>query len=260
MPHNYSSYLKINELLNLQECQSDGPEHDEMLFILIHQIYELWFKEILHELDYLTRMLRKNELVRAQHTLNRVLKIFKTLVSQLDVLETMTPAEFLSFRKFLESSSGFQSAQFRELEFLLGHKRPKMMEYHEQGSSGRQRLERRLAEPSLWDAFLNCLSQNNINIPQKLLERDFTQADTASPEVQLEIIEVYKNTPLLAHLCELLVDFDEGIQEWRYRHVKMVERTIGTKRGTGDSLGAEYLKKTLFQPVFPDLWEIRAEL
>ncbi|MEC7887485.1 MAG: tryptophan 2,3-dioxygenase family protein [SAR324 cluster bacterium] len=260
MPHTYSSYLKINELLNLQECQSDGPEHDEMLFILIHQIYELWFKEILHELDYLTRMLRKNELVRAQHTLNRVLKIFKTLVSQLDVLETMTPAEFLSFRKFLESSSGFQSAQFRELEFLLGQKRPKMMGYHDQGSSGRQRLEQRLVEPSLWDAFLNCLSQNNINIPQKLLERDFTQADTASPEVQLELIEVYKNTPLLAHLCELLVDFDEGLQEWRYRHVKMVERTIGTKRGTGGSQGAEYLKKTLFQPVFPDLWEIRAEL
>jgi len=107
---------------------------------------------------------------------------------------------------------------------------------------------------------LNCLSQNNINIPQKLLERDVTQADTASPEVQLELIEVYKTAPLLAQLCELLVDFDEGLQEWRYRHVKMVERTIGTKRGTGDSLGAEYLKKTLFQPVFPDLWEIRAEL
>ena len=143
---------------------------------------------------------------------------------------------------------------------MLGHKRPKMMEYHDHGSSGRQRLEQRLVEPSLWDAFLNCLSQNNINIPQKLLERDFTQADTASPEVQLELIEVYKNTPLLAHLCELLVDFDEGLQEWRYRHVKMVECTIGRKRGTGDSQGAEYLKKTLFQPVFPDLWEIRAEL
>ncbi|MED5404218.1 MAG: tryptophan 2,3-dioxygenase family protein, partial [SAR324 cluster bacterium] len=110
-----------------------------------------------------------------------------------------------------------------------------MMEYHDQGSSERQRLEQPLVEPSLWDAFLNCLSQNNINIPQKLLERDFTQADTASPEVQLELIEVYKKTPLLAHLCELLVDFDEGLQEWRYRHVKMVERTIGTKRGTGDS-------------------------
>ena len=260
MPHTYSSYLKIDELLNLQECQSDGPEHDEILFILIHQIYELWFKEILHELDYLTRMLRKNELVRAQHTLSRVLKIFKTLVSQLDVLETMTPAEFLSFREFLASSSGFQSVQFRELEFLLGYKRPKMMDYHEQGSPGRKRLEQRLAEPSLWDAFLNCLSQNDINIPQALLERDFTQADTVSSEVQSELIEVYKNAPLLANLCELLVDFDEGLQEWRYRHVKMVERTIGTKRGTGNSLGAEYLKKTLFQPVFPDLWEIRAEL
>jgi tryptophan 2,3-dioxygenase len=172
----------------------------------------------------------------------------------------MTPAEFLSFREFLASSSGFQSVQFRELEFLLGYKRPKMMDYHEQGSPGRKRLQQRLAEPSLWDAFLNCLSQNDINIPQALLERDVTQADTVSSEVQLVLIEVYKNAPLLANLCELLVDFDEGLQEWRYRHVKMVERTIGTKRGTGNSLGAEYLKKTLFQPVFPDLWEIRAEL
>ena len=147
MPHTYSSYLKIDELLNLQECKSTGPEHDEMLFILIHQVYELWFKEILHELDYLTRMLRKNELTRAQHTLNRVLKIFKPLVSQLDILETMTPAEFLSFCKFLESASGFQSAQFRELEFMLGHKLPKMLDYHEQGSSARICLEQRLAAP-----------------------------------------------------------------------------------------------------------------
>ena len=260
MPVTYSSYLKIDELLNLQECQSEGPEHDEMLFILIHQVYELWFKEILHELDFLTQMLRKNELTRAQHTLNRVLKIFKTLVSQLDVLETMTPAEFLSFRDFLESSSGFQSAQFRELEFLLGHKRTKMLNYHEQGSSGRTHLEQRLSEPSLWDAFLYCLSKNNIEIPETILNRDITQADVASPEVQKQLIEVYKNFPQLAHLCELLVDFDEGLQEWRYRHVKMVERTVGTKRGTGNSDGAAYLKKTLFQPIFPDLWAIRSEL
>ena len=260
MPVTYSSYLKIDELLNLQECQSEGQEHDEMLFILIHQVYELWFKEILHELDFLTQMLRKNELTRAQHTLNRVLKIFKTLVSQLDVLETMTPAEFLSFRDFLESSSGFQSAQFRELEFLLGHKRTKMLNYHEQGSSGRTHLEQRLSEPSLWDAFLYCLSKNNIEIPETILNRDFTQADVASPEVQKQLIEVYKNFPLLAHLCELLVDFDEGLQEWRYRHVKMVERTVGSKRGTGNSDGAAYLKKTLFQPIFPDLWAIRSEL
>ena len=260
MPPTYSSYLKIDELLNLQECKSTGPEHDEMLFILIHQVYELWFKEILHELDYLTRMLRKNELTRAQHTLNRVLKIFKTLVSQLDILETMTPAEFLSFRKFLESASGFQSAQFRELEFMLGHKLPKMLDYHEQGSSARICLEQRLAAPSLRDAFLFCLSQNKIKIPQTLLERNVTQADAASSEVQTQLIEVFRSSPVLAQLCELLVDLDEGLQEWRYRHVKMVERTIGTKRGTGDSMGAEYLKKTLFQPIFPDLWAIRAEL
>ena len=174
-------------------------------------------------------MLRKNELTRAQHTLNRVLKIFKTLVSQLDVLGTMTPAEFLSFREFLESSSGFQSAQFRELEFLLGHKLPKMLDYHEQGSSARIRLDQRLSEPSLWGAFLYCLSKNNIEIPEEtILKLDVTQADVASPEVQKQLIEVYKNFPQLAHLCELLVDFDEGLQEWRYWHVKMVERTIGT--------------------------------
>ena len=231
-----------------------------MLFILIHQVYELWFKEILHELDYLIKTIRKNDLVQAQHTLNRVLKIFKTLVSQLDILETMTPAEFLSFRDFLESSSGFQSAQFRELEFLLGHKREKMMNYHPVNSSGRKRLEQRLAEPSLWDAMLSCLSQNKIKIPESILKRDVTQPDSASDEVQKQLIEVYKNYPQLAHLCELLVDFDEGLQEWRYRHVKMVERTIGTKRGTGNSEGVEYLKKTLFQPVFPDLWAIRSEL
>ena len=135
-----------------------------------------------------------------------------------------------------------------------------MMDAHAEGSPGRKRLELRLAEPSLWDAFLNCLSQNNINIPQALLERDVTQADGVSSKVQSELIKVYKNAPSLANICELLVDFDEGLQEWRYRHVKMVERTIGTKRGTGDSLGVEYLKGTLFQPVFPDLWEIRAEL
>ena len=261
MPVTYSSYLKIDELLNLQECQSEGPKHDEMLFIIIHQIYELWFKEILQELDFLTQMLRKNEHTRAQHTLNRVLKIFKTLVSQLDVLGTMTPAEFLSFRDFLESSSGFQSVQFRELEFLLGHKLPKMLDYHEQGSSARIQLEQRLSEPSLWGTFLYSLSKNNTEIPEEtILKRDVTQADVASPEVQKQLIEVYKNFPQLAHLCELLVNFDEGLQEWRYRHVKMVERTIGTKRGTEDSDGVEYLKKTLFQPVFPDLWAIRSEL
>src|SRR4029079_11093139 len=148
----YAEYLKINQLLALQQPLSKGPEHDEMLFIVIHQVYELWFKEILHELDHLERMLSRNDGARARHTLKRILTILKVMVAQLDILETMTPLEFLSFRDRLESGSGFQSYQFRELEFALGWKEPRSMERYPAGSEARKRLERRLPAPSLWDA------------------------------------------------------------------------------------------------------------
>jgi tryptophan 2,3-dioxygenase len=256
----YSEYLKIDELLTLQQPLSDGPEHDEMLFIVIHQVYELWFKEVLHELDYLERLLQRKDQGRAQHTFKRVLTILKVMVAQIDILETMTPLEFLSFRDRLESGSGFQSAQFRELEFLLGRKSPKALERHAPGSEPRLRLERRLAAPTLWDAFIQHLAAQGVPIPRHQLERDVTQPVESTPEVRRALIEVYRHDSGLAGLCERLVDLDEGIMEWRYRHVKMVQRTIGTKMGTGGSAGAEYLMTTLNQPLFPDLWAIRSEL
>src|SRR5438093_4452068 len=150
----YSSYLKLDELLSLQRPVSDGPEHDETLFIVIHQVYELWFKELLHEIDYLKSLLERRDTPRALHTLKRVLTILKVVVAQIDVLETMTPLEFLSFRERLESGSGFQSFQFRELEFLLGMKNAAALDRYPKGSDPRGRLERRLSEATLWDAFL----------------------------------------------------------------------------------------------------------
>ncbi len=256
----YSSYLKIDELLELQVPLSDGPEHDELLFIVIHQVYELWFRQVLHELEELSRRLEAGDSARSLATLGRVLTIFKTLVAQVDVLETMTPVSFSSFRSRLESASGFQSAQFREVEFLLGAKNERAVEHHAEGSPGRERLERRLREPTLWDGFLRYLDACGHPVPEAALERDVLAPIEPSPEVQEILLTVYREYPVEAMVCERLVDFDEGLQEWRYRHVKMVERTIGSKTGTGGSSGADYLRSTLFRPVFPDLWEIRARL
>ena len=256
----YSSYLKLDQLLALQEPLSDGPEHDETLFIVIHQVYELWFKEMIHELDYLQSLLAKSDAPRALHTLKRVLTILKVVVAQIDVLETMTPLEFLSFRDRLESGSGFQSFQFRELEFLLGAKTPAALERYPAGSPHRQRLERRLAAPTLWDAFMRFLQSAGYAVPPDVLNRDVTLPVAPSPALQAVLVDVYRRDPTVRSLCERLVDLDEGLQEWRYRHVKMVQRTIGTKRGTGGSEGAAYLMTTLNRPVFPDLWAIRAEL
>jgi len=256
----YSEYLKIDDLLALQRPLSQGPEHDEMLFIVIHQVYELWFKELLHEFDHLRHLLGANDGVRAQHTLKRILTILKVLVAQLDILETMTPLEFLSFRDRLESGSGFQSFQFRELEFVLGRKNPQALDRYPEGSPGRRRLESRLSQSTVWDAFLRYVSASGFPVPEPLLHRDPKSAIEPSPDFQTTLIAIYRTSPVIAGLCERLVDLDEGIQEWRYRHVKMVQRTIGTRRGTGGSAGAEYLMTTLNQPLFPDLWAIRTEL
>jgi tryptophan 2,3-dioxygenase len=256
----YGEYLKVNELLELQRPLSKGPEHDEMLFIVIHQVYELWFKQMLHEVDYLEGLLARNEAARARHTLKRILTILKVMVAQIDILETMTPLEFLSFRDRLESGSGFQSHQFRELEFTLGLKDPRALERYPAASDARRRLEQRLAAPTLWDAFLRYLAANQVAVPRSDLERDVTQRVQSSPELHQALVDVYRNRPALSDLCERLVDLDEGLMEWRYRHVKMVQRTIGTRHGTGGSTGAEYLMSTLNQPLFPDLWSIRTEL
>ena len=259
----YSSYLRVGELLSLQRPTSDGPggpEHDEMLFIIIHQVYELWFKQMLHELDYVTGRMVVGDTPRVRHTMSRVLHILKVCVAQLDILETMTPLEFLSFRERLESASGFQSFQFREFEFVLGGKRASVIDNFPEGSEGHTRLSRRLGEATLWDAFLAYLAQRGAAIPEDLLDRDTSQPCPESEAVQRALVQVYRSDPVTASVCELMVDLDEGVQEWRYRHVKMVERTLGSKRGTGGSSGVDYLRSTLFHAAFPDLWAIRAHL
>jgi tryptophan 2,3-dioxygenase len=259
----YTSYLKVDELLKLQQPASDGPdgpEHDEMLFIVIHQVYELWFKQVLWETDWLRAALAAGDHARSMATFKRILTIFKTLVGQLDVLETMTPVDFSSFRMRLDSASGFQSVQFRELEVLLGHRRPGLLAHLPTDGPERARLERRLLELTLYDAFLRFLHLRGYAVPAELLERAPEAATPEDERMRQLLVTIYRQDPLVRDVCERLVDLDEGLQEWRYRHVKMVQRTIGTKRGTGGSPGAEYLKSTLFQPLFADLWSIRSEL
>lgn len=259
-PLTYISYLKLEELLQLQSPLSDGPEHDELLFIVIHQVYELWFKQVLHELDALSEALDEQDAARALAALKRVLTIFKTLVSQVDILETMTPMSFNSFRTRLAASSGFQSAQFRELEFRLGHKRPALINNYPEDSSEYQRLSVALQRPSVWLGLLGYLKAQGYTIPDQAFNRPAEAPIEPDEAVQRALVEAYQAGGFGMQICERLVDLDEGLQEWRYRHVKMVERTIGSKPGTGGSMGAQYLRSTLFTPLFPDLWAIRAQL
>ena len=260
----YSTYLAIDELLAAQHPLSLGPdgrpEHDELLFIVIHQVYELWFKQLLHELIEVQRTLEAGDTDTTLHLLNRVLKIVKTLVAQIDVLETLTPLQFLSFRDRLESASGFQSAQFREVEAVLGKREASAAAAQPAGSAGRDRIEAAQARRSVWGSFLRFLAARGHALADDVLARDFSLPPAPDQRVQDVLVTVYRDDADASLVAERLVDLDEGFQEWRYRHVKMVERTIGTKRGTGGSAGVEYLRGTLFQPVFPDLWEIRGRL
>ncbi|MFN0059000.1 MAG: tryptophan 2,3-dioxygenase [Planctomycetota bacterium] len=260
MALDYSSYLKIDALLSLQEARSAPPEHDEHLFIVIHQTYELWFKQLLHEFEKIKRDFSAGDLYGAIHTFKRCRTIMKTLVEQVDVLETMTPMSFSSFRDRLESASGFQSYQYREVEFALGYKRPEMLKYHNKASVGHALLERRLEERSVGDHFYDFLERHGASVPADVRARPCRQGTLADERVQAEILRLYKLEPSLAILFELMTDFDEGLQEWRYRHVMLVMRTIGNKKGTGGSLGVPFLKNALFLAAFPDLWAIRHEL
>ena len=257
---NYANYLQLDKILNAQSPRGEEVEHDEMLFIVIHQVYELWFKQILHEIDYLMALLQAQETFPAIKTIKRILTILKTVVSQIDVLETLSPLEFNAFRGHLSTASGFQSYQFRELEFVLGHKRAAMVNHFSDGSTASEMVKKRYTALTLWDAFANYLHAQGYAVPEDVLNRDVTLSVKPSLAMQNVLIEVYHHDSANAMLSEHLIDLDEGLLEWRYRHVKMVERTIGAKMGTGGSSGAEYLKTTLFRPVFPDLWAIRAEL
>jgi tryptophan 2,3-dioxygenase len=250
----YGSYLRLDRLLSCQEPRTDA--HDELLFVIIHQVYELWFKQILHEAALLQRRLEEGNSAGALHTARRIAKILKTVVGQLDVLETMTPRQFATFREALGTSSGFQSAQFRRIEAVLGRRGFPASDLREDPEL-REAVHRR----SLLDSLLRYLAGRGHAIPAGVLERDPAQPWRPDPRVQEALLEVYADeSGPAAEVCEALVDVDEGIQEWRYRHVKMVERTIGAKFGTGGSAGADYLRSTLFVPAFPDLWEVRSRI
>ncbi|MDQ3788501.1 MAG: tryptophan 2,3-dioxygenase family protein [Actinomycetota bacterium] len=254
----YTSYLALDEILGAQRPRSD--EHDEMLFIVIHQVYELWFKQLLHELAHLQRCLEKGDTPHSVRTLRRALTILKVVVAQIDVLETMTPRQFTSFRERLDASSGFQSYQFRELEAVLGRRDKRMLSPYEKDSEAYARVSAAMSRPAVFDSFLHYLAGSGYELPDAALNRDVGTQWTESEDVQRVLVQVYADDSGPSTVADLLVDLDEGLQEWRYRHVKMVERTIGAKPGTGGSAGAAYLRTTLFQAVFPDLWAVRSQL
>ncbi|MEY4400933.1 MAG: hypothetical protein RL072_798 [Actinomycetota bacterium] len=253
----YSNYLRVPELLSLQTPRDSGPEHDEMLFIVIHQTYELWFKTLLHEFARAGERLQAGASHDALATLGRIRTILKTLVSQVDILETMTPLQFGTFRDRLDAASGFQSAQFRELEIVLGRRDPAVLANFAERSPEHTALEAALDSPSIWQHAMKYLATRSHMVPTDVLDADPRRAYQPDVRVQDAVLHAYRTDGEVALVLERLVDIDEGLQEWRYRHVKMVERTIGHKSGTGGSSGAEYLASTLFRPVFPDLWLVR---
>ena len=252
----YSGYLRLDQLLSAQQPRSS--EHDEMLFIVIHQIYELWFKQLLHELGKLQAELEAGSTTHAMRTLRRTLAILKIVVSQLDVLETMTPTQFTRFRDWLGTSSGFESAQFRELEAVLGRRDRAMVAAHALTEAERERITAAMSRPSLFDSFARYLAGQGYDVPAEIRDRDVTAPLEASDAMQQALKKVYDDDTDATAVCELLVDLDEGMQEWRYHHIKMVERTIGGRRGTGGSAGSAYLRSTLAAPTFPDLWAVRS--
>jgi tryptophan 2,3-dioxygenase len=247
----YASYLHLDDLLSCQRPLTE--QHDELLFIVIHQVYELWFKQILHEAERLQERLEAGDGAAALAAARRIVKILKTVVGQMDVLETMTPRQFASFRPELGSSSGFQSVQFRYVEAVLGRR-----------DFGRAAadpvLAAIMARRPVFASLLRFLAAVGFEVPASVLARDPRAPMVPDQQVQAVLARVYEEQGEAAEVCETLVDIDEGVQEWRYRHVKMVERIIGAKTGTGGSAGSAYLRSTLFRPAFPDLWEVRSRL
>jgi tryptophan 2,3-dioxygenase len=249
-PLSYNKYLKVPELISLQETLSDPESHDELLFIIIHQTYELWFKQVLHEVDATVKWLNEDRAFRANHSLRAVIAIEKVLVTQIHLLETMAQIGFLEFRDKLNPASGFQSMQFRELEFLSGQKDEKILEFFKRDEFAYGRLSERYAEPSLGDAFWSLLGRHGFAV------------ETHEEKVQaiVEILTHPDKYPDYFVMQDLLIDHDENIALWRAHHVLMVERMLGMKPGTGGSEGVGYLKTTLNKKFFPELWEARTHL
>ena len=256
----YSGYLQLDRLLSAQVPLSDPPHHDEMLFIVQHQVAELWIKLLIHEVERAVWNMRRDELAPAIKNLARVRHIQNQLYSQWKVLDTLTPAEYAEFRHVFGKASGFQSAQYRILEFMLGNKTPDMMRYFEHQPEWHARLEEALQSPSLYEEFLAYLARRGMPVPESALDRDFGSPRDADPGVIAVLRYIYENRAECwsrYETCEMLMDIANNFQFWRFHHMKTVERIIGHKKGSGGSSGVSFLKKALDVEFFPELLEVR---
>ncbi|MDV3223133.1 tryptophan 2,3-dioxygenase [Intrasporangium sp.] len=259
----YGDYLRLDLLLAAQQPQSEPLQHDELLFIIQHQTSELWLKLMIHELRSARDLLSQDELAPALKRLARVKHVQHTLTDQWSVLATLTPSEYAEIRPFLASSSGFQSAQYREVEFLLGNKNADMVGVFDHDPKAQRDLTVLLHEPSLYDGFLAYLARRGYAVPTELLDRDWSQ-----PYVHHEgLVDVFAEVYAAPHdhwgvyeTCEELVDVEDNFQQWRFRHLQVVQRTIGQKTGTGGSTGVDFLRRALDLTFFPELYEVRTRI
>jgi tryptophan 2,3-dioxygenase len=260
-PLSYNKYLRVQDLIALQDCLSDPVHHDELLFITVHQAYELWFKQILHELDAAIAFINEDRLAAAARTLRRVVEIEKLLVTQIHILETMTPISFLGFRDQLNPASGFQSMQFREIEFTSGLKDESILREFRDDAFAFARLEERFRNPSISEVYFRALERSGFKAPlsdpdSSLQKKNYEERTRAVLEILTHFEDRYEEF----QLTEVLLEHDEYFALWRSHHIKMVERMVGAKRGTGGSEGIGYLKTTLDKKFFPELWEARTYL
>ncbi len=259
----YASYLKVNELIGLQQLVSDSSHHDEMLFIVTHQTYELWFKQLLHETETIATMMQMGHVLAASRLVNRCVQIQGVLVEQVAVLETMTPMDFLAFRGKLQPASGFQSAQFREFEIALGLADDKVFAHYKDDADALARLARRLSSTTLPEAFFNVLRERGFDAPPLTREAEAEEVAAVRERRIAALTSLYERFEQnydLFLLSEALIEMDEQLMLWRQRHIMMVERVIGGRKGTGGSSGASYLKTTLERRAFPELWDVRTSM
>jgi tryptophan 2,3-dioxygenase len=262
-PLSYNKYLRVPELIGLQECLSEPVHHDELLFITIHQAYELWFKQVLHEIDAALSAMRADRAPVAARALARVVEIEKLLVTQIHILETMTPINFLGFRDQLNPASGFQSMQFREIEFSSGLRDDAILRAFQTDEFASGRLRARMDAPALGEEFFALLARRGLDVPPDdatLTEEERRALYGRRVRAVLEVVTHFEERYEEYQLSEALIAHDEFFALWRYHHVKMVERMLGTKKGTGGSEGVGYLKSTLDKKFFPELWEARTYL
>jgi tryptophan 2,3-dioxygenase len=259
----YGDYLRLDLLLAAQQPLSQPPQHDELLFIIQHQTSELWLKLLVHELRSARDLLRADELAPALKRIARIKHIQHTLTDQWSVLATLTPSEYAEIRPFLATSSGFQSAQYREVEFLLGNKDAEMVDVHRHDPEAHVVLAELLRQPSLYDEFLAYLGRRQYDVPAELLDRDWSQPYRMSPGLVDVFAEVYASPHDhwgVYETCEELVDVEDAFQQWRFRHLQVVQRTIGHRTGTGGSSGVDFLRRALDLTFFPELYEVRTRI